>query len=55
VAELGQQAIAAMTGGAVSPAHRVRHFAGIVARNFDVPKIAQFTLGRSWPCDRGQY
>jgi|SRR5579863_2483424 len=47
IVKLGQQAMAT-TGSAVSPAERVRHFAVIVDRNFDVPKIAQFMLGRYW-------
>jgi phospholipid transport system substrate-binding protein len=46
--ELGRQAIAAMTNNAVSSADRVREFGTIVDRDFDVPKIAQFMLGRFW-------
>jgi len=38
----------ATTGSAISPAQRVQNFAAIVDRNFDVPRIAQFMLGRYW-------
>jgi phospholipid transport system substrate-binding protein len=47
IVKLGQQAMAT-TGSAISPAERVKTFAVIVDRNFDVPKIAEFMLGRYW-------
>jgi len=46
--ELGRQAIATMTSGTASPAERAQHFGTIVDRNFDVPRIAKFMLGRYW-------
>ena len=36
------------TNRAISSADRVQRFAVIVDRDFDVPKIAQFMLGRYW-------
>jgi phospholipid transport system substrate-binding protein len=48
IVQLGQQAIATMTNTANSSADRVRLFAVIVDRDFDVPKIAKFMLGRYW-------
>jgi len=46
--QLGQQAIATMTTNALSSGDRMRDFAAIVDRDFDVPSIAKFMLGRYW-------
>jgi len=48
IVQLGQQATATMTNRALSSADRVQRFGVIVDRDFDVPKIAQFVLGRYW-------
>lgn len=48
IVELGRQAIATITNNAISPAERLRRFTNIVDRDFDVPKIAKFMLGRYW-------
>jgi phospholipid transport system substrate-binding protein len=45
---LGQQAIATMTNETISSGDRLRRFAVIVNRDFDVPKIAKFMLGHDW-------
>jgi phospholipid transport system substrate-binding protein len=48
IVQLGEQATATMTNRAISSTDRVQRFAVIVDRDFDVPKIAQFMLGRYW-------
>ena len=48
IVQLGQQATATMTNRALSSADRVQRFGVIVDQDFDVPKIAQFVLGRYW-------
>jgi phospholipid transport system substrate-binding protein len=48
VAELGQDALKAMQDKAMSPADRVRHFGALVRKDFDLPRIARFVLGRYW-------
>jgi len=48
IVQLGQQAITTMTNNAISTNNRVLRFAAIVDRDFDVPKIAKFMLGRYW-------
>jgi phospholipid transport system substrate-binding protein len=48
IVQLGAEATATMANGGMSSADRVQRFAVIVDRNFDVPKIAQFMLGRYW-------
>src|SRR5579862_8164533 len=48
IAQPGQQATATMANDAISPTERVRRFGAIVDRDFDVPGISQFVLGRYW-------
>lgn len=48
IVALGQQSITTMTNDTLSSADRVQRFGAIVDRDFDVPKIAQFMLGRYW-------
>ncbi len=48
IVQLGEEATATMTNNAISSADRVQRFGVIVDRDFDVPRIAQFMLGRYW-------
>ena len=48
VAELGSDALKAMKYPAMSPADRVQHFGALVRKDFDLPRIARFVLGRYW-------
>jgi phospholipid transport system substrate-binding protein len=48
VAELGNDALKAMKDQAMSPADRVQHFGVLVRKDFDLPRIARFVLGRYW-------
>jgi phospholipid transport system substrate-binding protein len=48
IVQLGEQATATMSNRAISSTDRILRFAVIVDRDFDVPKIAQFMLGRYW-------
>jgi phospholipid transport system substrate-binding protein len=48
VTELGNDALKAMKDQALSPADRVQHFGALVRKDFDLPRIARFVLGRYW-------
>lgn len=48
IVQLGEQAAATMTDRTISSAVRLQRFGAIVDRDFDVPEIAQFMLGRYW-------
>jgi phospholipid transport system substrate-binding protein len=48
VAELGNDALKAAKDKALSPADRVQHFGALVRKDFDLPRIARFVLGRYW-------
>jgi phospholipid transport system substrate-binding protein len=48
IVQLGAQATSTMTSRTLSSTERVRHFSVIVDRDFDIPRIAQFMLGRYW-------
>jgi phospholipid transport system substrate-binding protein len=48
IVQLGVQATATMTNSTLSRSDRVRRFGTIVDRDFDVPRIAKFMLGRYW-------
>jgi phospholipid transport system substrate-binding protein len=48
VEELGSDALKAMQDQALSPADRVNHFGVLVRKDFDLPRIARFVLGRYW-------
>jgi phospholipid transport system substrate-binding protein len=48
IVQLGAETTATMTNRAISSADRVQRFGVIVGRDFDVPEIAQFVLGRYW-------
>ncbi|TCS61363.1 phospholipid transport system substrate-binding protein [Varunaivibrio sulfuroxidans] len=48
VATMAQEAIDTLTAGNQTHNDRVAHFRAILDRNFDVPFIAQWVLGRYW-------
>jgi phospholipid transport system substrate-binding protein len=48
IVEFGQETLTTMANNAISPTDRVQHFAVIIDRDFDVPRIAQSMLGRYW-------
>ncbi len=45
---LGTEAVAVMSDKSITRAERVRHFHILFHKNFDVPTIARFVLGRYW-------
>jgi phospholipid transport system substrate-binding protein len=48
VTELGSDALKAMKDQSLTPTDRVKHFGALVRKDFDLPRIARFVLGRYW-------
>ena len=48
VRQLGDEAIATLTGGDVTPELRKERFRTLLEKNFDVPAIGKTVLGRYW-------
>ncbi len=48
VQQLGDEAIATLTGGDVTPELRKERFRTLLEKNFDVPAIGKTVLGRYW-------
>ena len=48
VRQLGDEAIATLTGGDVTPELRKERFRTLLDKNFDVPAIGKTVLGRYW-------
>jgi phospholipid transport system substrate-binding protein len=46
--KLSSDAISVLQDGRLDAAHRVAKFHGLMARDFDIPLMARFALGRHW-------
>jgi len=46
--KLSSDAISVLKDGQLDPAHRAAKFHGLMARDFDIPLMARFALGRYW-------